>query len=220
MTVYEETDFLQLSGIQHFCFCRRQWALINIEQQWQDNLRTIEGEILHEKAHAGSVEKRFDILTARSVPVFSRSLGIHGVCDVVEFYRSPEGVSIYSHEGLWLPVPVEYKRGKVKEGLEDILQLCAQAMCLEEMLICSIPTGYLYYGEPRKRQLVTLDEPLRNEVKDMFLEMHEMYRRRYTPKVKPTTKCKACSLRDICLPGLNKTIPVHEYLERNLKTIY
>lgn len=215
--VFEESDYLSLSGIQHFSFCRRQWALIHIEQQWQENVRTTEGEIIHEKAHEDSYEKRLDRLIVRGLPVFSRSLGIRGVCDVVEFHRDPNGIKIHTHDGLWTPVPIEYKRGKAKDGLEDILQLAAQILCLEEMLMCSIAEGYLYYAETRRRQSVPIDESLRKEVQTLLMEMHEIYRRRYTPKVKMTPKCKGCSLKDLCMPQLGKTKTVAEYIGQSLK---
>ncbi len=108
---YKEDDFLQLSGLQHFAFCRRQWALIHIENQWQENLRTVEGDLFHERAHDEQQrERRGDTLILRGLSVFSASLGLSGKCDVTEFHRDPRGVSLQGEEGLWLPFPVEYKR--------------------------------------------------------------------------------------------------------------
>ena len=212
---YREEDFLQLSGIQHFAFCRRQWALIHLEQQWQENLRTVEGHILHEKAHdAFFIEKRGNLLIARGLPVFSRILGVSGACDVVEFHRSADGVSLFGREERYRPVPVEYKRGKPKEHRADELQLCCQAMCLEEMLLCEeIQIGYLYYGEPKRRQEVKLDETLRMQVCSMLEEMHSYYTRGYTPKSKPGKHCKACSLEDICMPRLYSAGSVEQYIK-------
>ena len=212
---YREEDFLQLSGIQHFAFCRRQWALIHLEQQWQENLRTVEGHILHEKAHdAFFTEKRGNLLIARGLPVFSRILGVSGACDVVEFHRSADGVSLFGREERYRPVPVEYKRGKSKEHRADELQLCCQAMCLEEMLLCEeIQIGYLYYGEPKRRQEVKLDETLRMQVCSMLEEMHSYYTRGYTPKSKPGKHCKACSLEDICMPRLYSAGSVEQYIK-------
>ena len=142
---YKEEDYLMLSGIQHFSFCRRQWALIHIEQQWDENLRTVEGNIFHKKAHDGySSEKRRDVIISRGMPVFSPALGISGVCDIVEFYRDDKkGISLHGREGRYLVYPVEYKKGQPKEDEADVLQLAAQAMCLEEMLECEIEKGYL-----------------------------------------------------------------------------
>lgn len=217
MTAYSEEDFLALSGIQHFCFCRRQWALIHIEQQWQENLRTVEGNILHEKAHDGPDEKRGDLLIVRGMQVFSASLGVRGVCDVVEFRRDPAGVPIFGQEGTYLPVPVEYKRGSPKEDDVDAVQLCAQALCLEEMLCCSMEQGFLFYGEPRRRYPVAFDQALRQRVTALLSEMHELYGRRHTPMVKPSKACKACSLADICVPRLYRSGSVETYISRRLK---
>ncbi|MGI6086234.1 MAG: CRISPR-associated protein Cas4 [Acetivibrionales bacterium] len=211
--IYDEQDFLSLSGIQHFAFCRRQWALIHIEQQWSENLRTIEGQIVHEKAHSGySSEKRKDVIISRGMPVFSRNLGINGVCDVVEFHRSLEGVKIFGREGLYRPSPVEYKRGKPKTGDYDALQLCAQTMCLEEMLLCEISVGYMYYAEINRRQEIYLSDALRDRVREITQEMHMLYEKRYTPKVKISKSCKACSLSNICIPKLNKNLSVSQYI--------
>lgn len=217
MMEYKEEDFLLLSGIQHFAFCRRQWALIHIEQQWQENLRTIEGEILHEKTHDNTIkEKRGDLIISRGMPVFSRSLGLTGSCDVVELHRSPEGVNIFGRFGTYIPVPVEYKRGKPKEDDSDALQLCAQVMCLEEMLLCEIKEAYLFYGETKHRLKILLDQGLRERVKSIAKEMHELYDRRHTPKVKPSKSCKACSLIELCMPKLCKNPSVTEYIRKNI----
>lgn len=217
MMEYKEEDLLLLSGIQHFVFCKRQWALIHIEQQWQENLHTIEGEIFHEKAHdIALAEKRGDLIISRGMRIFSYSLGITGTCDVVELHKTPEGVSIFGREGTYKPVPVEYKRGKPKENDSDALQLCAQAMCLEEMLLCDIPEAFLFYGETKRRLKVILDDSLRQEVKTMTNEMHELFNKRYTPKVKPSKRCKACSLNEICMPRLCKNPSVSKYIKDNL----
>lgn len=214
---YEEEDFLLLSGIQHFAFCKRQWALIHIEQQWQENLRTVEGEILHENAHDNTLaEKRGDLIISRGMRVFSYSLGITGTCDIVEFHKDPEGVNIFGRDGTYKPVPVEYKRGKPKENDSDVLQLCAQVMCLEEMLLCKIPEAFLFYGEIKHRLKIILDEGLRERVKTMTKEMHDLYEKRYTPKVKPSKSCKACSLTEICIPRLCKNPSVTRYIKENL----
>lgn len=216
--MYDEEEFLQLSGIQHFAFCRRQWALAYIELQWQENVRTVEGRLLHENAHdAGIKEKRGDLLIVRAMLVHSRELGISGECDVVEFHRSEEGISLFGHEGTYTVVPVEYKRGRPKTNDVDALQVAAQALCLEEMLCCHIPYGAIYYGETRHRQQIEFTEELRCKVQDMFAEMHKYYRQGYTPKVKWSKSCNACSLKDICLPVLNKNLSVKDYLDNKMK---
>lgn len=216
--MYEPDDCLMISGLQHFRFCRRQWALIHIEQQWAENLRTVEGELMHERAHdEGLRESRGDTIITRSLRVYSITLGLSGQCDVVEFRRSAQGVPLAGHDGLWLPYPVEYKRGKPKDDGCDELQLCAQAMCLEEMLCCTIDSGALFYGEPRRRTRVEFTDALRQEVIDDAAEMHELYRRGYTPRVKPTKSCNACSLKELCLPRLSRTGTVAAYLRDNME---
>lgn len=210
---YSEEDYLPLSGIQHFAFCRRQWALIHIENQWAENERTVDGTIMHEKAHSGDVESRGDAVIMRALRVFSATLGVSGECDVVEFNRNADGISLNGHDGLWQPYPVEYKRGKPKEHNADEMQLCAQAMCLEEMLCCTIPCGALFYGEPRRRTEVEFTPELRRAVEDSLNEMHDYYKRGYTPKAKPRKGCSACSLKEICLPKMAQRKSVAAYVE-------
>lgn len=207
-----------LSGIQHFAFCPRQWALIHIEQQWEENYFTVMGNIMHENAHDRDfVEKRKNIVITRGMPVFSRTLGVRGDCDIVEFRPDKAGIPLKGREGTYQPVPVEYKRGKPKEHDADVLQLCAQAMCLEEMLVCTVPKGFLYYGETRRRLEVLFEEALRKRVKECFLKMHELYEKGHTPKVRTSKACKACSLSELCIPKLNKNISAKDYLERSLQ---
>lgn len=215
---YKEEDFLQISGLQHFQFCRRQWALIHLEQQWAENLRTVEGELLHQRAHdASQRERRGELLITRDMRVFSAVLGISGSCDVVEFRKSATGISLPNLEGTYQPYPIEYKRGSPRTDHANHLQLCAQAMCLEEMLCCDIPEGALYYGEIRRREKVIFDEALRQEVKNAVEEMHRLYQRGYTPKVRPSKSCNACSLKELCLPKLMKKKSVKKYLQEHLE---
>lgn len=216
--IYHEDDYLQLAGLQHFSFCRRQWALIHLEQQWAENLLTVQGQLLHEKAHdAGSRELRGDVLTVRGMRIHSPTLGVSGACDVVEFRRAADGVPLAGREGLWRPYPVEYKRGAPKAIDADRLQLCAQAMCLEEMLCCDIPEGALFYGETRRREIVPFSDALREQVRACLEEMHELFRRKHTPRVRPGKSCNACSLRDSCLPRLGRSRSVRAYLRGRLE---
>ncbi len=211
---YAEEDFLQLSGLQHFKFCRRQWALIHIEQQWAENFRTTDGSLMHQNAHdAGFRESRGDLFITRGVSVFSPTLGGSGQCDVLEYRQGSVGIPIRGKEGLWQPYPVEYKRGSPREDTGDTLQLCGQALCLEEMLCCDIPEGALYYGEIRRRVPVQFTEALRSQVQELLAQMRDLYRRGHTPKVKPSKSCNACSLRDLCLPKLMKSRSVAAYLK-------
>jgi CRISPR-associated exonuclease Cas4 len=215
---YREEDYLSLSGIQHFMFCRRQWALIHIEQQWEENLRTVEGNLMHKNAHDSlRTETRGDVIITRAMPVFSKELGVYGVCDVVEFHRSSYGVSLFGRESRYMPCPIEYKKGSPKDSDMDCLQLATQVICLEEMLCCTTMVAYLYYGETRRRVEVPMTVELRNKVASVFEEMHQYYDRRYTPKVKPTRQCKACSLKDICLPVLCKNKNTGTYINQMLK---
>ncbi len=209
--VYEEEDYLQISGIQHFLFCRRQWALIHVENQWAENYHTADGHILHKHVHDAEYHtRRKNILTIRGMRIHSSGLGISGECDVVEFQKQEEGISLSGYEGFWMPYPIEYKRGKKKEGLFDVAQLCAQAMCLEEMLCCTINEGALYYFEARHREVVAFTEDLRSTVKEAFGEMHEYMRRGYTPKVKKMKSCRSCSLNNICVPEVSEITSVSE----------
>lgn len=213
--MYAEDDYLPLSGLQHFAFCRRQWALIHIEDQWAENLRTVEGDLFHRRAHDEKQrELRGDILTLRGLPIFSPSLGLSGKCDIVEFHVDPTGVPLRGEPGLWRAYPVEYKKGAPKAGDEDILQLCAQAMCLEEMLCLPVPEGALFYGESRRRVRVELDVAVRQRVRELSDEMHGLYRRGHTPKAKPTKACNACSLKELCLPALLRKKSVAHYLSQ------
>ena len=215
---YQESDYLLLSGLQHFVFCRRQWALIHIENQWAENLRTTEGEILHQRVHDDSIrETRGDLVIVRGVRVSSSVLGVSGQCDALEFRRSEAGVALNGRTGLWLPYPVEYKRGEPKTIDADRLQLCCQAMCLEETLLCDIPEGALFYGQPRRRETVAFTKELREQVRSSLEEMHQLYQRGHTPKVKPSKSCNACSLKELCIPKLLKTRSVASYLAEAIK---
>lgn len=213
----EQEDYLLLSGIQHFAFCKRQWALIHLEGQWKENVRTVKGAIVHERAHDESLtEKRGDLLITRGLRVASAQLGATGQLDVVEFHRSERGAHLHGWEGTWMPYPIEYKKGKPKEGWEDALQLCAEAICLEEMLCCDVPEGCIFYDEIHRREKISFDEALRTEVKKTFSEMHDYARRGYTPRVKPAKHCKACSLEPLCLPRVYKKYDVAGYYARRL----
>ena len=176
-------------------------------------MRTVEGAIFHERAHNATAEKRGRLLVLRDLRIHSATLGISGACDVVEFHEDETGIALHGREGLWQPYPVEYKRGKPKEHLADELQLCAQAMCLEEMLCGTIPTGALYYGEPRRRQEVELTDSLRDTVRSMLEQMHDMARRNHTPKPGKGRRCNACSLKELCLPSLVRKQSVAQYIK-------
>ncbi|KZS47149.1 CRISPR-associated protein Cas4 [Paenibacillus glucanolyticus] len=214
----QDEDYLMLSGIQHFEFCKRQWALIHIEQQWEENVKTVEGQYLHRKADQPFIrEKRGDKLTVRGMPVKSEELQITGICDVVEFIRDDDGVSIHGAEGHYLAYPVEYKRGKPKVSDADVLQLAAQALCLEEMLLCRMTTGFLFYNEIKHRVEVPLTTEIKDKVKSIVAEMHDYHRRKHTPKVKTGSFCRSCSLHAICIPEIMNKRTVRSYLEGKIR---
>ncbi len=219
---YSEEDYLMLSGIQHFEFCKRQWALIHVEHQWEENYRTVDGRILHEKAHDDKfTEKRGNVIITRGMPVASRSMGVKGVCDLVEFIRDDDlGVEIFGRDGRYRVEPVEYKRGRPKETDMDILQLTAQAMCLEEMLCCRVFRGSLFYGETRRRLSVDIRDDLKKQVRSIFEEMHKMFVSHITPAVRPIQGCNSCSLNNICLPNLVKqNKSVKDYIAKRMREI-
>ena len=179
-------DALPLSGLQHLAFCPRQWALIHLEQAWAENRLTAEGRLLHEKADLPGQSRRHDLRTVRGLPLSSRRLGLTGRADVVEF--RPE------------PFPVEYKRGRRKPDDCDFVQLCAQALCLEEMLCKPVPRGAIFYGDPRRRLEVEFSPQLRARTETLAAEMHRLYQSGETPSAKPGNYCQNCSLLNICLP--------------------
>lgn len=214
MKEFREEDFLMISGIQHFVFCERQWALIHIEQQWYENELTIDGNFMHEKVHDGmQFEKRKNTIISRGMAVRSFEFGISGICDVVEFTESNEGIPIKGRTGLYEICPVEYKRGHNKMDDSDLLQIVAQAVCLEEMFCCKISKGYLYYGETRRRSEVLITDDNKKRLLQITERMHELFDRKYTPKIKKQAKCRRCSLQNICVPEIQKE-NVEKYIQK------
>lgn len=218
---YSEDSLLPLSGLQHFAFCKRQWALIHVERQWDDNLSTVEGHHLHEKVHSGlHSESHGEIIIARSVPLVSYGLGLHGVADLVEFHRTDagQGVALPNREGFWHLRPVEYKRGRPKQDDRDEVQLCAQAMCLEEMLGTEIDEGSFFYGRTRRRVKIAFASDLRERVTELVREMHELFTHDITPVAPAGVPCHLCSLKDLCVPKLTRgRKTVGDYLRRHLE---
>ncbi|SDT04173.1 CRISPR-associated exonuclease Cas4 [Paenibacillaceae bacterium GAS479] len=214
-TSYEEEDMLMLSGIQHYAFCVRQWGLIHIEQQWADNVLTYEGTMMHKRADdAYSSELRGDVLITRAMPLVSSSLGLYGVADIVEFHAVPEAtesdkVRLKGRKGWWLPYPVEYKRGSPKKGNCDEVQLCAQAIALEEMFGVNVAEGALFYGERERRVSVMFHETLRGQVRELAVAMHRDYREGRTAIAENAPKCKSCSLESICQPKIGRAAEMY-----------
>lgn len=214
--MYKEDDFLQLSGIQHFLFCQRQWCLIHLEQLWKENYLTTSGLLFHERVHDRSVhELRGNILSVRGLRILSNELGTSGQCDVVEFHRKKSlySIKLGGYKGEWEVVPVEYKRGKQKVIDADRYQVVAQAICLEEMFNTKIENCYLYYGKTKNRELVNVKE-FRLRVVSCFEEMHILFKNGKTIKIVPTKACKSCSLKDFCLPAKQNNSRVSDYLSQ------
>lgn len=212
---YSDNDLLMISGIHHFLFCRRRWALVHIEQQWNENFFTASGRTFHQNAHEGlEREKRGSLIITRGLPVVTYELGFYGICDVVEFYQSDDGMTLPNEKGRWKACPVEYKRGRPKEGLEDIAQVILQAIALEEMLEFPVTEGAIYYGKNKHRQTFEITEEKKKEIREIAEEMHTYMKRAYTPNVKMTPKCKACSLNDVCLPKLQERKSVKAYFQK------
>ena len=207
-----------ISGIQHFVFCRRQWALIHIEQQWEENYFTVDGQLKHERVDNPEIhEKRKNTISICALPVKSQTLGLTGKCDVVELNEDEEGIYFPKYDGNYSVTPIEYKRGRTKEDYSDKLQLLAEAYCLEEMLATRIEKGYLFYFETRRREEVYFTDELREYLIQAVEEMHSYLKRGYTPKVKTSKRCKTCSLKDICLPILNGNRNVEQYIQGRIE---
>ncbi|HUP47807.1 MAG TPA: CRISPR-associated protein Cas4 [Thermoanaerobaculia bacterium] len=214
MILYSESDLLPLSGLQHLVFCERQCALIHVERVWRENVLTAEGRVLHERTDSGEMEGRGDLRVARGIPLRSLRLGLAGRADVVELHRvyGPGGTAVSGLEGCWQPFPVEYKRGTSKWIDCDRVQLCAQALCLEEMLGVQIPSGALFYGQTRRREEVQLDERLRLATEEAAARFHEIVAGGLTPMAYRAPKCKSCSLLEICMPPRRRRASVSRYL--------
>ncbi len=214
--MYIEDDLLPLSALQHLLFCERQCALIHIEQTWVENLYTAEGRVMHERVDTGRSESRRDVRVATSLALRSFRLGLVGKADVVEFHRVYEPKVANSFQ--WRPFPVEYKRGRQKKHDWDKVQLCAQALCLEEMIGAKVEKGALFYGKTRRRQGVVFDADLRDKTEQTAARLHEMIKQRITPPPVHTKACDSCSFLETCLPvALSKSISVNQYLKEVIK---
>ncbi|MBN2512375.1 MAG: CRISPR-associated protein Cas4 [Sedimentisphaerales bacterium] len=207
---YSEDDLIMLSALQHYVFCPRQCALIHVEQVWTENLFTAEGRIMHEKVHGSDRESRGKVRIEYGVPLRSLRLGLIGKADVIEFHKQPDGS--------WQPFPVEYKRGKPKADDCDRVQLCAQALCLEEMVGAAIQKGALFYGKTRRRQDVVFDGTLRGTTEEAARKAHALIEAGLTPPPVFSKKCKSCSLAAECMPKMiEKGRSAQRYLARAMK---
>ncbi|MBD3168468.1 MAG: CRISPR-associated protein Cas4 [candidate division Zixibacteria bacterium] len=204
--MYHEDDYLPIAALQHLSFCERQWGLIYLENVWADNILTADGKNLHEHADEEMTESRVDVVIARGLRLSSPKMGLSGIADVVEFHEVPEeeshdgAITLDGLSGKWRPYPVEYKRGKPKLDHCDLVQVCAQALCLEEMTGADIPEGAIYYGKPKKRTIVRFDDKLRSETTHLAERLHRLTKIGRTPLAKYEKKCRSCSIYDYCLP--------------------
>lgn len=205
-----QDEFIPLSALQHYLYCPRQCALIHLEQQWAENRHTAEGRLLHDRADTPGVERRHGVRTVTAMPISCVSLGISGVADVVEFHEG---------ESSECPYPVEYKRGRPKAHRADDVQLCAQALCLEDMFGVSVEEGALFYGMPRRRHVVTFDEELRTLTRQIIAQTRGMFASGRTPlAIYEAKRCDNCSLLDLCQPRLlSRAGSVEAWLRRQLQ---
>lgn len=204
----QDDDYLAVSGIQHFAFCPRQWALIHIENQWHDNVLTVEGQHVHERVDDIQFdETRGDLRIVRSMPIVSHRLRIRGIADMVELRRvaqsSATSAALRGRAGYWTVSPIEYKRGRSKPDDRDVVQLCAQALCLEEMMGVAVTGGAMYYAQTHRRESVDLGDDVRERVEALVRSMRSYYEQAATPAAVLKSHCKQCSLLDICQPKLS-----------------
>lgn len=201
--MYTEDDFFQISALQHYVYCPRQCALIHVEDVWQGNVFTVRGDILHEKVDTDTYESRGAIKTVRGLKIHSFRLGIAGRCDVVEFLRQTEMSA----------VPVEFKAGEPKEDISDKVQLCAQALCLEEMLNIKVDHGAFFYGKIRRRVQVEIDNELRRQTEEIVANVRELTTNKRTPPAKYSAKCRNCSLYPVCQPKAMNSRKLSNYMK-------
>ena len=216
---YDDDQMLMLSGIQHYMYCPRQWALIHIEQQWADNRLTAEGELLHKNVDNPAYrQKNGETINLRAVHIASHTLGLYGISDAIELIPSETKENAITHPryaGYWRPYPIEYKRGHRKPDERDEVQLAAQVICLEEMYEIHIPEAALFYNETRHRETVTIDERLRQLTYQLSEAMHKSFDSGITPKAVEQRGCKNCSLLEICAPELTRKTCVSYYLKKS-----
>jgi CRISPR-associated exonuclease Cas4 len=198
--MFEEDELIPISALQHVIYCERQAALIHLERMWSENVHTVQGKHLHEMVDDGGGESRRALRVVSALPLRSLALGVSGVADVVEFHRTDSGTALPGRTGLWRPFPVEYKKGKPKRHRADEVQLCAQALCLEEMFATAVPEGALFYGSTRRRKVVALDERLRRLTRDAAEVLRRILTSAITPAAVWGRKCLQCSLIDDCRP--------------------
>jgi CRISPR-associated exonuclease Cas4 len=200
--MFSEDDLLSISGLQHLTFCERQWALMYMEGEWSENVLTVEGKQLHEFVHSQGSESRSGVRVVRGLRIRSLEFGLYGVADMVEFHPSDDGAKITGHRGLWQPYPVEYKHGRKRYDHANEIQLCAQAVCLEEMFSVKVPVGAIYYGQPKRRGEVEISDSLRAELVSACSRIRVLYDQEDVPRPTAGSHCRNCSLGDECMPDI------------------
>lgn len=220
MHFYQEDEMLMLSGIQHYMFCPRQWALIHVEQLWEENRLTAEGQFLHKNVDNPFYrQKDGSRITLRSVAIASKALGLYGFSDAIELTPSDSASDSITHPlyaGYWKPCPVEYKRGKAKPDERDTVQLAAQVICLEEMHDIHIESAFLFYGETNHREQVVINDHLRQLTQSAADEMHRVFKSGVLPSAIKKNHCNSCSLVDVCMPSLTINVSPSRYLQKYL----
>jgi CRISPR-associated exonuclease Cas4 len=206
--MYTDEELIPISALSHFLFCQRRCALVHLERIWIENIFTAEGKVMHERVHREGERDRGSVRIEYGLRLHCRELGLVGQADVVEFHRPDK------EPGVWIPYPVEYKRGKPKKDNSDKVQLCAQGLCLEEMYGVASPEGSLFYGKTRRRQQVAFSAELRDETADTSRRLHDMIRERRTPEPFYDSKCESCSFVDFCMPRVCKGKSVKAYLRK------
>jgi CRISPR-associated exonuclease Cas4 len=218
--MHDEDDLLPLSGLQHLSFCERRWALVHLERQWQENTSTVEGALLHERAHSAEMESRPGVLIRRTLPLRSLQLGVSGQADVAEFHpcaAGEQGIAMPRRKGLWRPLPIEYKRSRDSHGEWAYrIQLCAQAICLEEMLAVPVPEGAVFDGKCKRRERVVFDDELRQRVASLATHMHELFAAGRTPPPVYSKKCEGCSMKTVCAPQSVEHGRVRQYVQQSV----
>ena len=221
--MYTEDDLLPISALQHLEYCARRCALVHVEGVWAENVQTAEGRILHERVHQAPSENVGGVRVARRLRLCSRQLGLFGIADVVEFHPTEScderTVVLPGSPQRWNAFPVEYKRGRRKSEMSYLVQLCAQALCLEEMLGGFVPAGALYHGKSRRRQVVQLDAVLRTRTWNRAHELHRLIESDTVPEPVHGPKCKYCSLAEKCMPKLSPPQSARDYVARTLQSI-
>ncbi|MCL4510464.1 MAG: CRISPR-associated protein Cas4 [Bacteroidetes bacterium] len=219
--MFTEDDFFQISALQHYVYCPRQCALIHVEDVWKENVFTVRGDILHEKVDTDTYESRGTIKTVRGLKIHSFRFGISGRCDVVEFHGKGKGRLLQGqaqvegdlYPGTFTIIPVEFKSGEPKDDVSDKVQLCAQALCLEEMLNTSVRLGTFFYAKIRRRVQVEIDGELRRQTEEIIANVRELITSKRTPSAEYSAKCWNCSLEPVCMPKAMNDRKLKMYLK-------